>query len=583
LSERRSFLRALSVLLAAGMGVRALYVLLQPRYDPTFALPILDGSYYVALARSGFPPGAFYMPPLYPLVLSVFLAVFGTAWGALYLLQHALVVIAAGATGIAAEAISGKTAGLCAAAIVLLYHPAMFFASRPLGEPLALALSSCALALALRPGAVAGTSAGVASGLAALVRPNLLPLPFLWAAADVAKRRALRGAVLAAAAAIAIAPAAWHNLRASGRLVPVSANGGVVFWLGNAPGAIGVYTPSPGFSGKLSTQQQEAIAEGSARAGRALDAVEADRFWLREGLRVRAGDALGTALLLARRAALTFDDAEHGLDYAPGLDENPVRWAAPLPFAIVAGLALTAVVARGWTGTGGWTLWSAACVQALPPLAFYVSSRHRVPFAVALAIPAGIAAAALPTLLATKRGKIAGFAGAVLALLSFAMPTGAVVRSGEAGSLAVLADVLLRSGDLPRAEETARRATEVDAGCVVAWYNLGVIEERAGRSTEAESAYRGALRADPSHAESNGNLAALLLSTRRPDEAVVLLRPAVAASPRHAPLWTNLVVGLVMTGHAGEAKATIENARRAGIALDPGLIDTVMHMEDATP
>ncbi|HJQ97574.1 MAG TPA: tetratricopeptide repeat protein, partial [Candidatus Polarisedimenticolaceae bacterium] len=552
-------------------------------YDPTFALPILDGSYYVELARAGFPPGVFYMPPLYPFLLSVFMALFGTAWGALYLLQHALVVFAAGATGIAAEAISGRAAGLCAAAIVLLYHPAMFFASRPLGEPLALALSSVALALALRSSALAGASAGVAAGLAALVRPNLLPLPFLWAAADVAKRRIVRGALIAGLAVIAIAPAAWHNIRASGRLVPVSANGGVVFWLGNAPGAIGVYTPSPGFSGKLATQQQEAIAEGSARAGRALDAVEADRFWLREGLRARAGDVLGTAVLLARRAALTFDDAEHGLDYAPGLDENPVRWAAPLPFAIVAGLAVAAVVTRGFAGTGGWTVWSAVFVQALPPLAFYVSSRHRLPFALSLAIPAGITAAALPTLLATRRGRIAALAGSVLAVLSFAMPTGAVVRSGEAGSLAVLADVLRRSGDLARAERTARRATEVDAGCVVAWYNLGVIEEAAGRRDGAETAYRGALRADPSHAESNGNLGALLLSTRRADEAVALLRPAVAASPRHGPLWTNLVVGLVMTGHAGEAKAAVEDARRAGVALDPGLIDTVMHMEDATP
>src|SRR5262245_8355555 len=117
MSDRRSFVPALAILLAAGMAVRALYVLLQPRCDPTFALPILDGSYYVEIARAGFPPGVFYMPPLYPALLSGFLALFGMAWGTLYLLQHALVVLAAGATGLAAEAISGKGAGLAAAAI----------------------------------------------------------------------------------------------------------------------------------------------------------------------------------------------------------------------------------------------------------------------------------------------------------------------------------------------------------------------------------------------------------------------------------------------------------------------------------
>jgi tetratricopeptide (TPR) repeat protein len=560
------------------MGLRALYVMLQPRYDPTFSLPILDGSYYVELARAGFPPGVLYMPPLYPALLSAFLLLM-PAWGALYLAQHALVVLAAGATGLAAESISGRAAGLAAAAIVLLYHPAMFFASRPLGEPLALALSSSALALALRPGLLAGASAGLLAGLATLTRPNVLPLPFLWAAGD----RSRRGAALAGAALLAIAPVAWHNFRASGRLVPVSANGGVVFWLGNGPGAIGVYTPSPGFSGKLATQQQEAIAEASARAGRPLDAVEADRYWLREGLRARGADLAGSAVLLARRTALTFDNAEHGLDYAPSLDRDPVRWVAPLPFAVLAGLAVTAVAARGFAGTGGWVFWSAALVQALPPLAFYVSSRHRLPLAVALAVPAGIGVTLLPEWLATKRGKLAAAAGGALAVISFAMPTGAVVRSGEAGSLAVLADVLKRSGDLARAEETARRATQLDAGCVVAWYNLGVIEEAAGRRDEAEAAYRGALRADPSHAESSGNLGALLLSSRRADEAVALLRPAVAASPGHGPLWTNLVVGLVMTGRTSEARTTVEAARRAGIVLDPGLVETVMKREDPSP
>src|SRR6185436_17149901 len=111
--------------------------------------------------------------------------------------------------------------------------------------------------------------------------------------------------------------------------VPVSANGGVVFWLGNAPGAVGVYTPAAGFTGSLATQQREAIDEASARAGRALDAVEADGFWWREGLRVRAADPAGTIALLIRRALLTIDSAEHGLDYAPALDENPLRFAAP--------------------------------------------------------------------------------------------------------------------------------------------------------------------------------------------------------------------------------------------------------------
>jgi tetratricopeptide (TPR) repeat protein len=581
--ERRSFLRALAIVLAAGMAARALYVIVQPWFDPTYSLPILDGATYVALARSGVPAGVFYMPPLFPAVLAGFFGLFGTAWGALYLFQHALVVLAAGAIGLVGERIGGRRSGLAAAVLVLLYHPGMFFASRPLGEPLALALTAVALAAAFRPGTLAAAGAGVACGLAALVRPNVLPLAFAWAAGEAAGSKWRRAGMLALAAALAIAPAAWHNARVSGQLVPVSANGGVVFWLGNGPGAIGVYTPSPGFSGRLETQQAEAVAEASARAGRPLDAVEADRFWLREGLRVRRADPAGTAVLLARRAALTLDDAEHGLDYAPSLDRDPVRFLAPLPFALLAGLALAGVAWRGFSGTGGWIVWSAIAVQAAAPLAFYVSSRHRLPFAILLAVPAGIAAGGLREALAARRGRIAIAAGALLAVLSVATPSGALVRSGRAGALAVQADVWRRAGDLPRAAETAERATALDPGSVVAWYNLGVIEEAAGRREQAEAAYRSALRAEPLHPESTGNLAALLLSSRRAAEAVELLRPAVEAAPRHGPLWTNLVVGLVLTGRGDEARATIARARRAGITLNPGLVETVEKMEDTTP
>src|SRR6185503_13572484 len=166
---------------------------------------------------------------------------------------------AAALAGVTARRFAGDAAGLATAALALLYHPALFFASRPLGEPLALLLMAAALALAPREGGGSGLAAGFVAGLASLARPNLLPVAAAWAAADVGRRRAARAGLLIAGVAAAVLPAAWHNYVASGRLVPVSANGGVVFWLGNAPGAVGVYTPVNGFTGSLSTQQDEAI------------------------------------------------------------------------------------------------------------------------------------------------------------------------------------------------------------------------------------------------------------------------------------------------------------------------------------
>jgi tetratricopeptide (TPR) repeat protein len=567
--------RRLAAILGLGFVFRVAYVLLQPRFDPTFNRPILDGAYYVASARalasSGSSSGVYYMPPLYPWALSVFLRVFGDAWTVLFLAQHLAVVAGAGLLALFARRMAGDIAGLATAGIALLYHPPLFFASRPVAESVALLFLAAGLVFGSREDERSGVAAGLAAGLAAMVRPNFLPLAPLWGAGDLSHGRVRRAGLLVAAALAAVLPAAWHNYAASGHLVPVSANGGVVFWLGNAPGAVGVYTPVNGFTGSLETQQHEAIAEASARAGRVLDAVSSDGFWWREGLRARAADPIGTIVLTARRAMLTLDSAEHGLDYAPALDANPLRFAAPLPFAVLLGLAVFGVAALGFARTGGFVLWSSVLMAAAAPLVFYVSSRHRLPLAFLLAVPAGTGIAAL----GTTRRFLPYAAGAGALALSFAVPSGDFVRTEKASALAVVADVQRKAGELDAAAETSRRATEIDASNAIAWFNRGVVEAARGNTVEAERAYRSALAADPVQPDAAANLAGLLVKSGRAREAAPPLEKALAAWPRHAVGWTNLVVAYAASGDRARALDTVRRASGFGVTLDPELVKSV--------
>jgi tetratricopeptide (TPR) repeat protein len=566
----------LAAILGAGFALRVAYVVLQPRYDPTFARPILDGAFYVATARAlaagGSIGGVYYMPPLYPWALSLFLRVAGDAWATLFMTQHLAVVASAGLIAVVARKAAGDVAGLAAAGLVLVYHPLLFFASRPLGEPLALLLLACGLALAVLDGRATGGAAGFAIGIASVGRPNFLPLAPLWAAIDLARGRRVRAGVLAAGTVLALLPTACHNLRAApGHIVPVSANGGVVFWLGNAPGAVGVYTPVTGFTGSLETQQQEAIAEAGARAGRPLDAVETDAFWWREGWRARAADVAGTCGLLARRLALTIDSAEHGLDYAPAQDENPLRYAAPLPFAVLFGLAVFGLAALGFKRTGGWPLWSSVAVSAAAPLVFYVSSRHRLPLGFLLSVPAGAGVSAFWA----RRGFLAYSAGVGALVVSLAVPSGDYSRTEKAAALSTLANVQLKSGELDAAAATARRATALDGANAFAWFGLGVIEAARGDNAEAERAYRAALAADPAQPDAAGNLAGILVRSGRAAEAPRMLETAVAAWPRHAVAWTNLVVAYAASGERERARDAVRRAEGFGVVLDPELVKTV--------
>jgi tetratricopeptide (TPR) repeat protein len=307
-----------------------------------------------------------------------------------------------------------------------------------------------------------------------------------------------------------------------------------------------------------------------------VDAADADAFWWREGLKTRAADPAGTIALLARRAVLIVDSAEHGLDYAPALDANPFRFAAPVPFALILGLAVFGLASLGFARTGGFPIWSSVLVSAAAPLVFYVSSRHRLPVAFLLAVPAGAGLASIGTV--KRIGPY--FAGGCALAISFCIPSADLMRTEEASALAVVSDVQRKAGELDAAAESARRATELDPGNAVAWFNRGVIEAARGRQDEAERAYRASLGADPLMADAAANLAGILVKRGRAGEATTALEKALAAWPRNTVGWTNLVVAYAAGGEPERARDAARRAAGFGVSLDPELVKSVEGSEE---
>lgn len=581
---RRQFAISLGTIAAASMICRLGYVGWQAAHDPAFAHPALDGGLYVEWARAlrsgaGNPAGAFYLAPLFPHVLAGFLAAFGESWRLLYALQQAMVVAAGIALACAVVARIGEAAALFAGAIALLYHPAAFFASRPIGEPIALLLATLGIFFFTRSWVASAAIAGLAFGLATLARPNLLLIAVGLCLMEIAGRRWGRALALASALALTLAPVAARNYAASGHPVLVSSNGGITLYHGNGPGALGIFTPAEGFSGTVSHQQEEATLLARARTGQPFDAVDADRWWGRQALLTRIGDPLGTLLLIARRAALTIDGYEHGLDDAPALDANPWRRAFPIPLPVVLGLAAAGLLALGFAGTGGSASWIPIAAGAATPVAFYVSCRYRLPMVWFLCVPAGAAVASLMAAIRSRtfRGRPvrAAAGGLIVALASALVPSGSLARSEESMAHANLASAFAETRDFPRAEAEARKAIADDPTSVMGRYNLGVILVAVGRSAEAETMYREALARDPSHAESAGNLAKLLIERGAAEDAVPVLQRALASRPGDAACWTNLVVAFLARGDGTRARGAVADGERAGVRFAPELLSAV--------
>ncbi len=586
----------MTALVAVAAVHRLLYVLAQPDVDPAFSIPILDGATYVEWARElaageRAVGGAFYHAPLYPYLLALWVRVSGGSFAALYLFQHGLSLGTGLMLGSTVRRHAGATAGLVSAGLFLFHHPVIFFASRPLGETLALFLLSASIWTYGREEPIAPAGAGVFGGLAALARPNLILLPVAWGLLSLGRRRYRVALGLALGAGLMILPVTLRNGYASGHFVPVSSNAGITAYHGNGPGAQGIFTAPDGFSGDARFQREEATARARLLSGRPLDAVEADRWWGRQALATRLAQPLATLGLLARRTGLLVDNYEHSLDYAPMLDDDP--WRATLrrgtrtvsgsfeipivPFAVLFGLSVSAIVIRGFRGSGGWPLWSAILVAAFAPIAFYVSSRYRLPLSALLVVPAGIGVHALcdRSSASVRRRGVAIALGLVCCLGSFGVPSGDLVRTQLASGLVNRANSYKFSGRLDRAEQEVRAALEVERESAFAHFVLGVIKEAQGDNAAAESAYADALEIEPGLAEAAGNLAGRWILRGNAAAAIPVLRRALEDRPLHPGCWTNLVVALYATGDAAGARSAADRARERGIELNRGLLQTI--------
>lgn len=287
----------------------------------------------------------------------------------------------------------GERAAIAAAWLTAVYPPLVWICAYALSEAFYAALAmGTALALGSTTDAPGGEDgragatarvlwAGVLSGLAVLARPAtlfLLPLAAAWLAW---RHRPLLAAVLIAGAAVAILPWTARNLAHYGRFVLVASEGGVTFWTGNHPLAIG--------EGDLAANPQLKLSNQALRARNpGLSPEELEPVYYREALGWMAREPAGWLWLTARKAFYTV--VPIGPSYR--LHSPLYFWASVLSY----GLLLP------WAAVGAWqvarraaqprALWLLAASAVLVCLVFFPQERFRIP----VIDPTLIVAAAVP-------------------------------------------------------------------------------------------------------------------------------------------------------------------------------------------
>lgn len=548
----------LGIILLLGLIVRIVYYF-QLASSDLGDLTSLDQRLYRELASGlaaggGLPGGALTFNPLYPVFLGFVFRLFGDGFAAPRLVQMAIGLLTIYLVYIAGRMLDHAddtrrpvyaSTGLIAAAMMFLYAHPLLYEGSLLATTLVIfcLIASFCLALSLDrdlqgagairlravrvPPWAASLLLGVVIGVGVLGRPNL----FLLLAAAVPvwlffrARGRLAGLRLACAAfagaALLIVPPSVYNTARTGRFVPVTAHGGINFYVGNRPGARPVYKPPEWMRRDMRGAIQDSKLRAEEELGRSIDFAEASNYWFRKTLGEIAASPGRWMLLLAAKLRVFWNGVEvpDVVDISFYRRECPVLRFLFLPFVVISPLALCGLVVLASRGKNRSIVFLYVGVSLASVLMAFVSSRYRMP-----SIPVLILCAALyvswtadELRAGRRRWTIAGLGLFVLLLLAVGTPELVVVN--RSATYTFMGNHYMQMKEEEKAEEAFAEAYRLDSESVENRINYARVLRIRGDDERSLELYASAFAADSDFPKLAIEYGVLLVRRGRRDEA----------------------------------------------------------------
>jgi tetratricopeptide (TPR) repeat protein len=582
----------LAAILLAAFLLRVVYIL-QSRANPFFAEPAMDAGYHLEWARAlvagkEFQPGPFFRAPAYPWFLALCLRVCG---GDLCAVRSVQALVGSASCWLAyclgARAFDRRT-GLVAAAIGAGYWMLVYFDAElllPVLEvPTTMLVALAGLSWRDRPDGRRAAQLGLALGLAAIVRPNILlfaPLLGLWMLYESRARAPLeriRGLTLALLGlALPIAPITLYNGLVGHDWTLISTQGGLNLWIGNNPQADGASALVPGTRSDWWGGYHDAIQQAEAAEGRALAPSEVSAHYVRLVRQFWAEHPRRALELLFFKLRLLLTDRELGnnqderffaLHFGPVLRWLPYGYGVLLPLALL-GMGLCR---RRWRAL--FPLYGLLPVYGASVVLFFVNARFRMPLVLPCAVFAAHALVWAADGLRARRWRPLALALACaggLWLFVHHIPRG--VKLDDAQGWWQLGVRYAQQGDAQRALDQFDAALARDPSLARVHRDRGLALQQLGRLQEAEQELRRALalqRDDPANYDA---LYAFLAdpARKRWAEARAVAESAVAELPAYGRARYDL----------GRALFEEQLARRGNSAPQPDELPALRAARDA--
>ena len=253
-----------------GVGVFGLALLVRLLYlyessdNPTFWTPIVDSRTYDRLARAWAEQGTmgppfFWQPFFYPFVLGLLYKLSGGALLFAKIVQAVVGALTCLVTWRLGARVFDRTTGLVAGLMLALCGPVIFFEGELLAAGWAALAGVVVLLIALRVGERQSRGwwllAGLAAGVATMIRPTFLPFMLavaVWLVVKLVRARTSgtalgqRIALGAVGFALVVVPVAVQQTRVVGSFGFLPVSGGANFYIGNNENVCDTLTARPG-------------------------------------------------------------------------------------------------------------------------------------------------------------------------------------------------------------------------------------------------------------------------------------------------------------------------------------------------
>lgn len=615
--DRRAWF-VLAIVCALGAAQQAVIVAQSLAENPFALAPINDAAAYwtwageIARGRLvGSTP--FFSAPLYPYLLGLVRAL-GGGLASVYVLQIGLHVATALLLFVIAARRWRPAIGVLAAVVWLMLADPAYCTARVLNCTLQAFVVAWLwerlLAVQAKTDARRVVAMSSVLGLNVLANPTMLlaiPIVALWVAwiAERGKRRALLALATLCVSLAIVAPATLHNYLASGELIPVSAQAGVTFYHGNAPGADGTYHAIAGVSSDRIRQNIDAREMVKGATDGSWNATS--RAFFDKGLAYWRSDPTAALWLGARKIYWFASGRNYGDIYVASFEIEdgfasrlflapvPVAWCTLpallavffmlrqprrwLPEILLALLPLATVAAFWYSPRYRFPAMPIVCVlaaEAVYEMAKWRSGARRAPI-LSASLLLGLALGPLNRWIGFDRldGHRAHYelllGNALAARDDFESAADHYRRAeglGDPDAPASLGDALRRLGRLADARDILRENARAQPASAYAHRALAVVLAESGELDEAKQEYESALALDPNDRESWSGLGNVLRALGRPEDAIEHYRKALALDPTYAAAHSNLGFALLDLSRTSEA----EEAFSAAIDIDPHIV-----------